>query len=457
MGMPPINVTRVALVVCLLSLFLIRTGYAAEPIVIEFFFYEPCNTCSSAQEQYKIYQHNTELIDSIEKDYGIRVQVNRTGFYEPPVPMKEYNLTTPGGWNAIVVNREFVITGYADEAFIRDLIDFSLESFIAHNVTIFDAIPSSRNVEVGDVVDIKVTVKNEGDYVESFNTTVYYGSKFIATKCVDSLTPNATLPLIFHWNTESIADGNYTLLARVMTVENGTVISSDLRSAGVVEVKTSYRLWGLLPILTLAFSFGFFETFSPCLIVMLSFILSYAIGETTRFKESFSQVMIFGGGFLLAALLLGLTFGLVFLSFPTLTFYLTLGVSVFAILFGLNLLGLLKVPFETKPAIRKLAEKHVVTYVGLFSLGFVFYFLDPCIAPIFVSMVPLLFLEYLPLILLVFCVGAIIPFIAIGVSAGSISKLARNTYRNRTVLRAISGLILIGYALYLIYAMLLLR
>jgi cytochrome c-type biogenesis protein len=265
------------------------------------------------------------------------------------------------------------------------------------------------------------------------------------------------LPLIFHWNTESIADGNYTLLARVMTVENGTVISNDLRSAGVVEVKTSYRLWGLLPILTLAFSFGFFETFSPCLIVMLSFILSYAIGETTRFKESFSQVMIFGGGFLLAALLLGLTFGLVFLSFPTLTFYLTLGVSVFAILFGLNLLGLLKVPFETKPAIRKLAEKHVVTYVGLFSLGFVFYFLDPCIAPIFVSMVPLLFLEYLPLILLVFCVGAIIPFIAIGVSAGSISKLARNTYRNRTVLRAISGLILIGYALYLIYATLLLR
>ena len=451
------DLRRVALILCLLSLFFVRAGYSAEPVVVEFFFHEPCNTCPTAQEQYRTYQHNTELIDNIEKDYGPMVQVNRTWFYNSIRALEEYNLTIPEGWNAIVVNREYVITGFADEAFVRDLIEFSWNSTMAHNVTIFDALPSSRNVEAGDVVDISVTVKNEGDYLECFNTTVYYGSEFIATEYVDSLPPNATAPLIFHWKTEGIADGNYTLLARVETVENGTVISNDLRSAGVVEVKKRYELWGLLSILALAFSFGFFETFSPCLIVMLSFILSYAIGETTRFRESFSQVMVFGGGFLLAALLLGLTFGLVFLSLPTLTFYLTIGVSILAILFGFNLLGLLKVPIETKPTIQKLAKKHVVTLLGLFSLGFLFYFLDPCIAPIFVSMIPLLFLQDLALILLVFCVGAMIPFVAIGLSAGSISKLARSTYRNRTILRAISGLILIGYALYLIFALIIPR
>ena len=457
MGMSTSDLRRVALILCLLSLFFVRGGYSAEPVVVEFFFHEPCNTCPTAQEQYRTYQHNTELIDNIEKDYGPMVQVNRTWFYNSVRALEEYNLTIPEGWNAIVVNREYVITGFADEAFVRDLIEFSWNSTMAHNVTIFDALPSSRNVEAGDVVDISVTVKNEGDYLECFNTTVYYGSEFIATEYVDSLPPNATAPLIFHWKTEGIADGNYTLLARVETVENGTVISNDLRSAGVVEVKKRYELWGLLSILALAFSFGFFETFSPCLIVMLSFILSYAIGETTRFRESFSQVMVFGGGFLLAALLLGLTFGLVFLSLPTLTFYLTIGVSILAILFGFNLLGLLKVPIETKPTIQKLAKKHVVTLLGLFSLGFLFYFLDPCIAPIFVSMIPLLFLQHLALILLVFCVGAMIPFVAIGLSAGSISKLARSTYRNRTILRAISGLILIGYALYLIFALIIPR
>jgi len=457
MGMSTSNLTRAALILCLLSLFFVRAGYSAEPVAVEFFFHEPCNTCPTAQEQYRTYQHNTELVDNIEKDYGPMVQVNRTWFYNSIRALEEYNLTIPEGWNAIVVNREYVITGFADEAFVRDLIEFSWNSTMAHNVTIFDALPSSRNVEAGDVVDISVTVKNEGDYLECFNTSVYYGSEFIATEYVSNLPPNATAPLIFHWNTEGVADGNYTLLARVETVENGTVISNDLRSAGVVEVKERYELWGLLSILALAFSFGFFETFSPCLIVMLSFILSYAIGETTRFRESFSQVMVFGGGFLLAALLLGLIFGLVFLSLPTLTFYLTIGVSILAILFGFNLLGLLKVPIETKPTIQKLAKKHVVTLLGLFSLGFLFYFLDPCIAPIFVSMIPLLFLQHLALILLVFCVGAMIPFVAIGLSAGSISKLARNTYRNRTILRAISGLILIGYALYLIFALIIPR
>jgi len=451
------NLARIAVIVCLLSLFLVRTSYAVEPVLVEFFYYEPCATCPDTQEQLNIYHHNTELVNAIEHDYGAGVLVNRTWFYSSPVPQDDYNLTIPSGWNAIVIDREFVITGYADENSTRSLIDFLLNSSLTHDVAILDAIPSSRSVNVGDVLDVNVTVRNEGDYTESFNTTVYYGSKVIDTRFVDSLAPNATLPLVFHWDTHDVADGNYTLLIRVEAVQNGTVVCNNLRNAGLVEVETPYESFGLWPILALAFSFGFFETFSPCLIVMLSFILSYTIGETTGFKENFSQVMIFGMGFLLAALVLGLAFGLVFLSLPMLTLSLTLGVSVFAILFGLNLLGLFKLPFEAKPTILKMAKKYVFTYVGLFFLGFVFYFLDPCIAPIFVSMVPLLFLSYLPLILLVFCIGAVIPFVAIGVSAGSISKLTRSVYRNRAKIRAISGLILIGYAVYLIVGTLVLR
>jgi cytochrome c biogenesis protein CcdA len=451
------NLVRIAFVVCLVSLFLVRTGSAVEPVLVEFFYYEPCTTCPSSQEQLRIYQHNTDLVSAIERDYGAGVLVNRTGFYSSPVPQDEYNLTIPSGWNAIVIDREFVITGYADENSTRSLIDFLLKSSLTHNVAILEAIPSSRNVNVGDVLDVNVTVKNEGFYIESFNTTMYYGSKVIDTRFVDCLAPNATLPLVFHWDTRDVADGNYTLLIRVEAVQNGTVVCNNLRNAGLVQVKTPYESFGLGPILVLAFSFGFFETFSPCLIVLLSFVLSLTIGEATGFKESFSQVMVFGVGFLLAALVLGLAFGLVFLSLPTLTFSLTLGVSVFAILFGLNLLGLFKLPVETKPTIQNMAKKYVFTYVGLFFLGFVFYFLDPCIAPIFVSMVPLLFLAYLPLILLVFCIGAIIPFVGIGVSAGSISKLTRSVYRKRAKIRAISGLILIGYALYLIFGILVRR
>jgi cytochrome c biogenesis protein CcdA len=62
-----------------------------------------------------------------------------------------------------------------------------------------------------------------------------------------------------------------------------------------------------------------------------------------------------------------------------------------------------------------------------------------------------LFRDFLPLTLLAFSIGAIIPFIIIGLLAGSISKLTRSAYRHRLKIRAISGLILIGYALYLLY------
>ncbi|RLI46784.1 hypothetical protein DRO69_02330 [Candidatus Bathyarchaeota archaeon] len=224
----------------------------------------------------------------------------------------------------------------------------------------------------------------------------------------------------------------------------------------------------LIPVLGLAFSFGFFETFSPCLIILLSFVLSYTVGETTRFKEGLLRVMTFGIGFVSASMLVlfGLAVGLIIISSMLMVQnFLMWVICVFAILFGIDLLGInvfkfIKVKVETKPLIQKLARKSASTYIGLITLGFIFYFLDPCLAPIFALMIttfqPTLLLEFLPLILLTFCFGVLIPFIGIGVIAGSISKLARSTYRHRSKIRAISGLILILYTLYIIVFYLLL-
>jgi cytochrome c biogenesis protein CcdA len=207
----------------------------------------------------------------------------------------------------------------------------------------------------------------------------------------------------------------------------------------------------LSAILALAFSLGFAETFSPCLIVLLSFVLSYTVGKITRFKEGMLQVMFFGVGFVVAAVSIGLAVGLMFLSMETFRYTLTWIVCILAIFLGTNLLGLFKTSsFKTKPLVEKLSRKYAFTYSGLLLLGFLFYFLDPCIAPIFVAMLPLLTLEYMPLIMLVFSFGVILPFIIVGVFSSSISKLVRSTYRHKSKIRAISGLILIAYALYLI-------
>lgn len=222
----------------------------------------------------------------------------------------------------------------------------------------------------------------------------------------------------------------------------------------------------LQALLTLSFTFGFFETFSPCLIVMLSFILSYIAAKTKllSFRENFLQVMAFGVGFIIATFLMFTITAIGIISIATMLNIqniLMWVVCALSILFGLDLLGfnifkIFNVKIVTKTLIRRLAKRYALTYMGLILLGFLFYFLDPCLAPVFVTMLAVtqqaLLLEFLPLILLIFCLGATIPFIGIGLLSGSIYKykLVGSAYRYGSKIRAISGIILIGYVFYLI-------
>ncbi len=141
--------------------------------------------------------------------------------------------------------------------------------------------------------------------------------------------------------------------------------------------------------------------------------------------------MTFGVGFVSAAIILGATFALTLVSIPNLQNVMMWIICIFVIVFGLYLLGLFKMPIQTKPLVKKLTERYAFTYVGLLLLGFLFYFLDPCVAPFVFTVLLMLQGSEFMLPLLLFCLGAIIPFIGIGIVAGSASKLARKTYKHR--------------------------
>jgi cytochrome c biogenesis protein CcdA len=330
-------------------------------VVVEFlFYYDPCPACPKG-----VYFHNVEVLNHIENTYGDKVSVRRIPFYseEGEEKRRQYGIEV---WeqNAIVINRQVVITGYADETYIRGYIDYFL-----------------------------------------------------------GLRPSPPMP--------------------------------PQQSSPPAQLN-------LPALLALSFTFGFFETFSPCLIAMLSFVLGYTITELFSFREKFSRVMAFGAGFVIATFLMFTITATGIISVATMLHMqhvLIWVVCAFAIFFGLDLLGLnifkiFKIKAGTKPLIQRLTKKYALTYTGLVVLGFLFYFLDPCIAPIFVVMVAAsqqaLLLEFLPLVLVIFCLGVIIPFIGIGFLSGSISKLTRSTYRHRSKIRAVSGTILIVYAIYLI-------
>jgi len=565
----------------LLSFMSAKYAYCViDPVLIEFLYYEPCSTCPGARKYYEVYLHNSRVVTEIQADYGDKVVVNWIPFFsdEGLEKVKQYNLSL-GDWNSIVVNQETVLLGgdkLVNETYLRQIIDFYLEQYV-HDVAVLSVDVSSYNVVIGDIVKVSVTVKNEGDFSETFNLTIYVDSSPINQTLVENLEPDEERLVVFCWNTSFFTEGNYTLTAEAVSLPEENDIADNLCYSGTIEVRSpakppSFRhdikiSYVNLPkkvvylneeinltvrienvgseteffsvkvflneslllessnsilepnrtlevsftlnfssiaagkyvlkvlagpvenemdtknnvytskievkvknipaasaddaltdasavgLLVTAFILGFFETFSPCLIIMLSFIASYTFSSGVEFKEGFARIMIFGAGFVSATAIIGLAFGLILFSVPTLHSYLMLAVCAFAIIFGLHLLGLLKLPslIQTKPLIRKIARRYVSAYIGIFLLGFIFYFLDPCIAPIFASMASILFSEVFLLGMLIFCIGAMIPFIGIGLFTSSISKITRKVYRYRHIFRGISGLILLGYALYLIF------
>jgi len=200
-----------------------------------------------------------------------------------------------------------------------------------------------------------------------------------------------------------------------------------------------------------AFSLGLFSGVSPCLMAMLAFILSYTAGTVSTFKRGMMRVLVFGIGFTSAIVLLGTLVATTLMLMPSLHQAMMWTVSILMILVGLNLIGWLKSPFHSKLFVQKLAQKYGATIIGLFILGFMFYFVNLCTAPLSFTVLPMLTASTNLGLLALFCLGVLIPFLAIGIIAGgspTLAKKIREQHRNK--IRAFSGIILLVYSLWLI-------
>jgi len=358
--------------------------------------------------------------------------------YIPPV-QNEINIDDNSYYAGIV---EVKAQG-ANSTFIRD-------------VTVLSVIPSKSHVTNQEQVNITVTVKNLGTETENFTLEMLLNGSLIAESDNIILNPDSYASKVFVVSTVNLNIGDCLIKAYIEPVEGEFNSTNNEGSCTISVSEASLEDNGLdfMVNISLAFIFGFFESFSPCLVVLLSFVLSYTIGEATGFKEGFSYVMAFGLGFISAALLISLIASLIFfsVSFQNTLIWI---VCIFTIFFGLNTMGfditrIFKIKNETKSLVQKLAKKYARTYMGIIILGFLFYFLDPCIAPFFFAVIPLVMNVDFTLIVIAFCLGVMLPFVCIGIITGSISKLARNMYKHKSKIRIISGLILICYSIYLI-------
>jgi len=94
---------------------------------------------------------------------------------------------------------------------------FSNQQEITHDIAIISVTPSSTEVQVGDLVNITVTVENQGTVNEDITIEVYrdytLARLLIGTKNIENLQAGAVESLAFTWDTTGSQLGNHTLTA----------------------------------------------------------------------------------------------------------------------------------------------------------------------------------------------------------------------------------------------------
>jgi len=92
------------------------------------------------------------------------------------------------------------------------------------------AVPSG--VFVGKDVLVNVTASNLGEFVETFNVTIYYNSSIIGTQVITELTPNTNITLTFVWATGNLTPGEYYFIyAETSSVEGEANLENNVKTS----------------------------------------------------------------------------------------------------------------------------------------------------------------------------------------------------------------------------------
>jgi hypothetical protein len=115
---------------------------------------------------------------------------------------------------------------------------------ILHDIALVSVVPSKTIVGQGHVMNINVTVENQGYSTETFDVTAYANTTIIATLTNIPLTSGNTTTIIFTWNTTSFTKGNYTIWAYAWPVLGETETANNNRTDGIVWIKWLYDVTG---------------------------------------------------------------------------------------------------------------------------------------------------------------------------------------------------------------------
>ena len=194
----------------------------------------------------------------------------------------------------------------------------------------------------------------------------------------------------------------------------------------------------------LIFIAGLLTSLGPCSLSLMPLTIAYIGGSSN--KNNQIKILSFCSGVIFSLVLLGALSGFLGKIYGQLPHIFTTGVSLFAIIMGLNLLGLIRFQLPNSPNF-KFIENRVPPFLAPMVTGAAFGLASsPCITPVLATLLAWVSQSKSPLISLTFLfffgLGQVMPLVIIGFTTESLKQLL--AFRKFSqIIPTFSGLILI--------------
>lgn len=206
------------------------------------------------------------------------------------------------------------------------------------------------------------------------------------------------------------------------------LLLADLARAGEQLLQSSLVHPGPLT-LALVFAGGALTSLGPCSLSLLPVTMAYLAGFDASRQPPWQRSFSFAGGIVVSLVLLGLLSSLMGRLYGSLPSQIPLLVAVVAVVMGLNLLGLLRLPLPAGPDPERWRSR-VPAPLAPLAAGLAFGLAaTPCTTPVLAVLLAWMAQTGRPLVgmLLLSCFGAgqVLPLLLAGTAAASLPSLLR--------------------------------
>jgi subtilase family serine protease len=110
-------------------------------------------------------------------------------------------------------------------------------TYFVHDLQVVSVTCSKYDVYQGEIVNIEVALRNNGNATESTNVEAYYDAFLIQEKSVTNLAPATQQVLVFQWNTMNVPERIYLISAIANPVEGETNLADNTYHDGNVRIR----------------------------------------------------------------------------------------------------------------------------------------------------------------------------------------------------------------------------